>query len=326
MKEIRKNIKEHSFRTVYLLFGEEAYRVAQAKLMLEHAIVHEGDEMNFTEFSTSKVDLTTLSEILNTLPFFAEKRLVLLNKTQILTSGKEDLIKVMEEIPPTSVLIIVEQNVDKRLKAYKWIKKNGYAAEFTKKDMKEQDYTRFAGVILKKAGKKIKPEDAILLVRRTGQDLFTLKNETDKLIAYAGEEEIITRQMIDAMVSTEVEDKVFELIDSVAAGDRKRVLRLYQDLILLKEAPLKILSLLVRQYRILIRLYDMSRQHIPEADMAERAHIPRFALRNSLRQLSGYDEEKLMYCLSSCLAVDADIKSGKIGDRIGLEMMLIGLS
>ncbi|MFR9001250.1 MAG: hypothetical protein ACLVIY_13615 [Anaerobutyricum soehngenii] len=46
---------------------------------------------------------------------------------------------------------------------------------------------------------------------------FRYKNETDKLIAYVGEKEEITKEDIDAITSGEVQDKIFDLVDAIAS-------------------------------------------------------------------------------------------------------------
>ena len=46
--------------------------------------------------------------------------------------------------------------------------------------------------------------------------MFQIKNEIDKLIAYAGDREEITQADIDAVASGEVQDKIFDLVDAIA--------------------------------------------------------------------------------------------------------------
>ena len=72
MKEIRRQIKEKEFHKVYLLTGDESYLILQAKELLTHALVAEGDEMNYAVFEESKIDLQQLRELAMTFPLFAE--------------------------------------------------------------------------------------------------------------------------------------------------------------------------------------------------------------------------------------------------------------
>lgn len=93
MKEIKKQIKEKSFYKVYLLTGDEPYLILQAKHMLKNGMIREGDTMNYAEFTDAKVDINTLQELAFTYPFFSEKRLLLLDGTGILKTGKDEFVK-----------------------------------------------------------------------------------------------------------------------------------------------------------------------------------------------------------------------------------------
>ncbi len=145
MKEIKRQIKEKSFYKVYLLTGDEPYLVLQAKHMLKNAMIKEGDTMNYAEFTDAKVDINTLQELAFTYPFFSEKRLLLLDGTDILKTGKDEFVNIMNNMPETTCIIICEPEVDKRSKVYKWIKKNGYIREFLKKIRRKKYF--FAGLL-----------------------------------------------------------------------------------------------------------------------------------------------------------------------------------
>ena len=99
MKEIRRQIKEQEFHKVYLLTGDESYLILQAKELLIHALVAEGDEMNYAVFEESKIDMQQLGELAMTYPLFAAKRVILLDRTGILKSGKDALIEIFQSLP-----------------------------------------------------------------------------------------------------------------------------------------------------------------------------------------------------------------------------------
>ena len=287
MKEIKKQIKEKSFYKVYLLTGDEPYLVLQAKHMLKNGMIREGDTMNYAEFTDAKVDINTLQELAFTYPFFSEKRLLLLDGTGILKTGKDEFVNIMDNMPETTCILICEPEVDKRSKVYKWIKKNGYIGEFLKKNQTEKVLLRWIAALLGKEKKQIRENDALYFLQKVGDDMFQIKNETDKLIAYVGEKEEITKEDIDAITSGEVQDKIFDLVDAIARGNKPAALGYYNDLILLKEPPMHILFLIVRQYRILHIISNMRTLRKPDDAIAKTAGIPRFAIRKNEQQLRG---------------------------------------
>lgn len=326
MKEIRRQIKEKDFHKVYLLTGDESYLVMQAKQMLKNALSTPGDEMNCTVFEDSRIDLASLRELSQTFPFFAEKRLLILDRTGVMKTGKEELIRILEELPETTCMVLVEPEVDKRSKVYKWIKKNGYVGEFLKKQQTEKVLTRWVAALLGKEKKQIRESDVHYFLERTGEDMFQIKTETEKLIAYVGERTEITRRDIEEITSGEVQNKIFELVAAIARGSKTEALSYYDDLLLLKEPPMHILFLLVRQYRILLLMKNMRSLHKPDKDIAQAAGIPPFAIRKNESQLRGYDLRALEQCVSSCIQVEEDIKTGKIDDQMGVEVLIVGLS
>ena len=55
--------------------------------------------MNYAAFTDGKIDLNTLQELAFTYPFFSEKRLLLLDGTGILKTGKDEFVSIMENMP-----------------------------------------------------------------------------------------------------------------------------------------------------------------------------------------------------------------------------------
>lgn len=326
MKEIRRQIKEQDFQRVYLLTGDENYLILQAKELLVHAMVAEGDEMNYAVFEDSKIDLQQLRELAMTYPLFATKRVLVLDRTGIFKSGKDAFVEILQALPETTCVIICEPEVDKRSKAYKWIKKNGYMGEFLKKDQTEKVLMRWVAALLGKEKKKIRESDVRFFLERVGDDMFQIKNETDKLISYVGEREEIRREDIEQITSGEVQNKIFELVAAIAEGKKRQALAYYDDLILLKEPPMRILFLIVRQYRILLLISNMRSLRKPDKDIAQAAGIPAFAIRKNAAQLGGYTVPILEHCIASCIQVEEEIKTGRISDQIGLETLIVGLS
>ena len=81
MKNIQADIKSGNFKQVYLLYGEEAYLKQQYKQNLVKALNPDGDTMNFNHYEGKGIDVKQLIDLCETMPFFAERRVVLLEDT-----------------------------------------------------------------------------------------------------------------------------------------------------------------------------------------------------------------------------------------------------
>lgn len=95
MQNLNKDIKEHTFKPIYLLFGEEAFLKNSYKNRLKEAILGE-DTMNYARFEGKGLDVDELIRLADTMPFFAEQRLILVEDSGFFKSASEALVKYLQ--------------------------------------------------------------------------------------------------------------------------------------------------------------------------------------------------------------------------------------
>ena len=117
MKQIEKDIKENTFHSVYLLYGEEDYLVKLYRNKLKKAVLDSEDEMNYAYFGGKDIDFSEVRDMGSTLPFFAEHRMIMMEETSLLKSSN-DFADILEGFPESTVVVFVEKEVDKRNKLY----------------------------------------------------------------------------------------------------------------------------------------------------------------------------------------------------------------
>ena len=81
MKTLQEDLKTGNFKHCYLLYGEEPYLVQQYKTRLKNALSVEGDTMNTSVFSGKDIRPEALIDLAETLPFFAERRVILVENS-----------------------------------------------------------------------------------------------------------------------------------------------------------------------------------------------------------------------------------------------------
>lgn len=153
MQQLNQDMKNHDFKSMYLLYGEEAFLKKSYKNRMKEAIIGD-DTMNFHYFEGKGLDVAELISLADTMPFFQERRLILVEDSGFFKSPSEELVSYLPDMPSTTCLIFVEAEVDKRSRMFKKVKELGYAAEMGRQDVKS--LARWAGGILAKDGKKIK--------------------------------------------------------------------------------------------------------------------------------------------------------------------------
>ena len=185
MKTVRSHIDERTFSQVYLLFGEESYLVNQYRDMLIHALVNEGDTMNFTSYNADSFSVNSIAGDMVTMPFLAEYRVVLVENSGLFDKSDETLLDFLQDAGDSNILIFTEQKVDKRKKVYTTLSKMDRASclEFKTPDI--GTLSAWIGSILSEGGLKVRVTVPEKLISAVGSDMNTLKNEATKLHDYA---------------------------------------------------------------------------------------------------------------------------------------------
>lgn len=135
MNVIREHIKSGNFKQFYLIYGNEPYLVKLYRDKLKDAVLGDADQMNFSRFEGKDIDLKEVNAIAQTLPFFSDRRLILIENSDLF-KVQSDLSDILSEAPESSVFVFVEKEVDKRNKAYKFIKERGIISEMNTLDEK----------------------------------------------------------------------------------------------------------------------------------------------------------------------------------------------
>ena len=123
MKSIEEDIRNRDFQPVYLLYGEESYLKRQYRQKLKEALSAQGDTMNCACFEGKNISPGELVDLAETLPFFADYRLILAENSGFFKKSCEELADYLKQVPPTTIFVFVEEEVDKRGKMYKAVKR-----------------------------------------------------------------------------------------------------------------------------------------------------------------------------------------------------------
>ncbi|MBR2561324.1 MAG: DNA polymerase III subunit delta [Eubacterium sp.] len=324
MREIRENIKNGSFHRVYLLYGPETYLRSQYCRMLVKALVPEGDEMNFTRFAEKDTDEAAVMAQAETLPFFADRRVILVENSGFFKNKTEELAAYLEQLPEYLILIFTEKEADKRTRMFKAAQKYGHVTEFAVQN--EDMLVRWVLGRITKAGKKIRSSDMQKFLSATGTDMTNIDNELEKLLSYCAEKEVITGGDIEAVCTPQLTSQIFDMVRAVTEHRQKEALDLYYDLLALKEPPMRILYLITRQYNQLLHIGAMLREGLPQQEIAANAGVPPFVVKKSMSLLRRYPEEQLQMILEELTGMEEDVKTGRLADTLSVELAIVHLS
>ena len=340
-RQFNEALKEKDLRRVYLISGEQAYLRLQNRERLVKALMGDGDEMNLHRFSGMEIDASEVIDLAETLPFFADRRVIVLEGTNLLqprSGGRmssslsqtaEKLADYISEVPETTSIVFVEENVDKRGKLYKAVAGavkggSGCILECTTPD--EATLRTWAGSLFKKSGLAISGAALAMFLEYTGEDMQYIAGEAEKLSCYCMGKKEVTRQDIADVCSPRIRDRIFDMISAIAAHDTKTALTIYMDLVSLKTSPQIVLSLMRRQFHQLLQVQELTGR-MSDAEIAGEVGVPAFVVTKRYRPaLSMYQRGTLEDALEDCVRADYESKSGRIDAGVAVEMIIIKYS
>ncbi|NLO09470.1 MAG: DNA polymerase III subunit delta [Clostridiales bacterium] len=323
MKVIKEHIKSGSFKQFYLLYGEESYLIKLYRDKLKDAILGELDQMNFSRFEGKDIDLNEVNDIAQTLPFFSDKRLILIQQSGYF-KAQSDLNDILLRAPSSTIFIFAELDVDKRNKAFKLINDRGTVSEM--KGLDDKNLRLFVVSLLRPSNKMITQNVCDYLLDKTGTDLDNIINEVEKLISYTLDRDTITKEDVDTIVTSQITGKIFQMMDAIGLKQQSKALSLYYDLLSVREKPPHILFLIMRHFNILMQVKDLSSQGFAARLISENVGIPPFTVSRYINQTRNFSMEQLHKSLKLAADTEEQIKTGQINDKIGVELMIIGFS
>lgn len=320
MQRLKEDIKNKTFHKFYLLFGEEDYLKKIYKDNLKNAILVNSDNINYSYFEGRNIDILQIQETAETLPFFSDYRVILIEDSGLFKSANS-LPDYLANMPESTVIIFVEKEVDKRNKLYKFVNKEGLAVEL--KEMGIADLKRFIAIMLNENNKQIRENAADYFLQQVGSSLLNITNEIDKLVSYTYGRSEITISDIDTICCVQLTGRIFNMIDYAVIGEKDKALQLYHDLLELRESPMSILYLITRQFNILLQVKESV--DIPRSQIASKLQIPSFTVGKYINQAKKFENWKLKEILDACIETEYKFKCGLLDSQIGVEILLIKL-
>lgn len=324
MKSLNEDIKTGQVKQAYLLYGEEAYLKKQYKDKLTKAMLPEGDTVNYAYYEGKGTNPAELIDLAETMPFFADRRLIVVENSGFFKNATPELADYIKNMPETACFLFVESEVDKRGKMYKSVKDKGRAVEMGRQDEKTLLYW-LAGMV-KKEGKQIKESTARYLVAKTGTDMENLEKEMEKLFSYTLGQTEITVQDVDEICTTQITNKIFDMVEAVATKQQKRALHYYYDLLALKEPPMRILYLLSRQFKLLMEVKDLSGRGYEKSQIAKTAGLHPFVAGKYIKQCHSFSKEELRSIIEDAANMEEMVKTGRLNDRMSVELFIVKYS
>ena len=314
---------------LYLIYGIEDYIIDEAikKIITDNNIIND----NIIKYNLDEVNVSLALEEASTVSMFDSKKLVICEGCTFLTGENkkeinhdiDSLIKYINN-PFTDVFLVFvvrKEKLDDRKKIVKELKKNSTVIEAQKKE--NYNLNNYIIDYVNKNGYNMSKNACIKLIERAGNNLSNLISECDKIFLYKDDEKNITEEDIENLVFKNIEDNIFELTNAVMNKDKKKIINIYKDLILMGEEEIKLIVMLANQFRMILQVKLMVKNGYKERDMA--TIIKEHPYRVKLAMQSNFKINELENYLIKLEELDYSIKFGKLDKSFGFEMFLLNI-
>lgn len=318
MSIIDEDIKNNTLNGVYLIYGTEIYDVQRYVEKMKKSIPNLQNGVNF--FTLDKTNIDSLKDTMDSVSFFGLRKFILVKDINLKFNKA-----VLEDITnPELLLVFVEESVDKRTAEYKYLAKNAKVVECNK--LNEKDAVMFVIRMLSSYKIKVAEDTAKYLISVCTQDKQILINEFRKIVAYLGEDSILTKEVIDKICSKTLDAKIFDLMDFVLAKKKTEALNMLDDLIAWKTYIGQITSMMFKQIKQMYEIKLMEEKIRKEGinvNIATTLGIHPFVYSKLNGFAKSYTKIELENILLDFDEYDTGMKQGKIDAIIGLKQIIL---
>lgn len=343
---------------IYLLHGPDELLRSERLAVLRAAL----GEPELAELSTSTLDgrKTSVAEVMHhcdAAPFLTPRRLVIV--TGLLAqlkrrqqagkkkgeepadaepakgpsradADRDALLSYLPVLPETTDLALVEaEAVPRNERPYKEVAKlaeAGRAEIVLCEAPEERDLPEWVARRAKHKGGAIERDAALDLAASIGRNLRLLDSELDKLITYRAGAGPIRREDVRLLTPYTQEANIFDMVDAIGQQDGARAVRLLRELERDGAAPLYLLSMIVRQFRILVQVADGMSHGLGKEEIAKAIGLHPFPTQKAMQQSRHWPPADLDAAYDKLLATDLAIKTGKLPDELAVELLVVELS
>ncbi|MCM1266792.1 MAG: DNA polymerase III subunit delta [Bacteroidales bacterium] len=321
MKKLNEEIRTGQLKQAYLFCGEEAYLRRQYRDRVKKALLGDGDLMNLHCFEGKGILAGEVIDLAQTMPFLAERRVLVIENSGFFKKGGEELAAYLGEPAPTAFFLFVEPEIDKRSRLYKTVSAKGRVIECTTPD--EATLKRWVVELLSKDGKRITERDLTFFLEKTGTDMENIRGEVEKLVCYCMDRDVVTARDIEEVCVRQIGSRIFDMVEAVADKRQRQAMELYYDLLTLKEPPMRILFLIARQFNLLLQVKELKNKGYDANTIGTKTGLAGFIARKYVSQASKFKEAELKKALSECVECEEAVKTGRMNDVMSVELLIV---
>lgn len=318
-------------KLIYLYYGDDSFIMnSKIKRLIKKEKV---DKYNVTSYDFEESNIREAINDALTIPFLSDNKIIIINNCTFLTSSykskdENEFVSLLEYInkPVDSTILIFElpsSKLDKRNKIVKKIL--DVAAVEECKSIEKGDLTSWIKKQLDRNNLTISKEALNEFLRRTVYDSRVAYNELEKLIMYSCDMKNITLDMINEVITKNLEDDVFAITNALMDNDSIKALNVYHDLLENNEDPLKLLGIIVNKFKEIYTVKTLQNGGYTSSEIATYFKATQGRAYYMMKNAKSVSYENVCLYLKKLEELDINIKKNGIDKKIGLELFLLSV-
>jgi DNA polymerase-3 subunit delta len=327
---------------VYILHGDDPVEIGKFIDAMTAKVAETGmAELNLTQIDGRSYDESDLKTAALSLPFLADRRLVILDQAQatLHKNGADQWEPFLNSLPETTALVLVArdefvsggknrgwQALDHKHWIWKWIE--GAGSRVFYRACRQPGANEMARWIRQKAGAmqgKFTTGAAVALADHTGTDTQYAAQEITKLLTDVDYQRPVELEDVEKLTAPGGQVNVFDMVDGLAEGNVSRAMRLLRSL-LDETDPLNLFGMIVRQFRLLIQAREILDEGGSMETLSSELKIPGFIARKLSSQAGGFSLERLSAVYHRLLELDEGTKTGQWPVELAMELFVAELN
>lgn len=313
----------------YVVHGEEQYQVRKSIHAIISKEIGERDDMNTVVYNALDVDISVILEDAQTIPFFTDRKCILVQNANFLSSSNDtqiDLEQLEQYLnhPLDSTIMIFSGEFAKMDTRKKIVKKIASLCKVTTCNKLDKDsLPTYVKEQVQNRGLDIKPAVFKILCERLPYDIGVIQMELDKLKLYGG---VVDESLIKQLVTRSLEEDVFALVNAVVEKNMRRCFQIWEDLQVLNKDPIYLIALIASQFHLLYQVKCAQLQGMKRYDdIASHLSIHPYRVKLALPICQRLSIDAILEVLHQLADLDQSIKSGRVDKKMGFEMFLLRL-
>jgi DNA polymerase-3 subunit delta len=347
-QEALKHLNQKHFSPCYLLCGEEPFLVQELlRQFREKALDPTAIDFNYDQLRGEEVDPEEVLLIAKTFPLLSPRRLLIVLNADQIKDDREAFLSYLENPSETTTLVFVAAKPDMRKKLFTTLKKKGVV--MTCSPLYDNEVPQWIAQEGRKRALHFSKEALWYLKEHLGNDLFSIQQEIEKVALHLSDaekkepstdtgtspagadsfvrlgEKEISSEMVQQVIGDGRSHSIFEFVGAVGEKNVKGAFKILTALLAEGEHPLFILTMLMRQWRMMAIAKEGIQSGKAESVIGKKVPMPPRLLTPFFQQLKGWKSEEIRKAFDLSLAADSQLKGGRQSPSFVMEALILDL-